>query len=110
MDQTRASRLAQNRNQLIGGAIGTALALAMALLFLVPGRLTKGLVRASYDHSFDLASASRPDIQKSGVVIIYMDEPSYRILGQSLSLPWDRARHAELLDRLTAEGARAVIF
>jgi two-component system, cell cycle sensor histidine kinase and response regulator CckA len=94
----------------IGGAIGTVLALGMALLFLAPGRLTRGLVRASYDRSFDLASTSRPDIQKSGVVLIYMDEPSYRMLGQSLNLPWDRARHAELLDRLTAEGARAVIF
>jgi two-component system, cell cycle sensor histidine kinase and response regulator CckA len=110
MDQTRTSLLTQCRSQAIGGAIGTALALAMALLFLAPGRLTKGLVRASYDRAFDLASVSRPDIQKSGVVIIYMDEPSYRILGQSLSLPWDRGRHAELLDRLTADEARCVIF
>lgn len=44
------------------------------------------------------------------VVIVYMDDDSYGKLGQSPSLPWSRALHARLLQRLTRDGARAVFF
>jgi adenylate cyclase len=39
-----------------------------------------------------------------------MDDESHRTLNQSPSLPWDRELHARLLDRLTADHARAVVF
>jgi len=44
------------------------------------------------------------------VVLLYMDESSTARLGQPADRPWSRAVHARLLDRLTREGARAVIF
>jgi adenylate cyclase len=44
------------------------------------------------------------------VEIIYMDESSYHELDQDFAQPWDRALHAQLLDRLTDDGVRAVIF
>jgi adenylate cyclase len=44
------------------------------------------------------------------VVLIYMDEESTRALQLPPNAPWSRTIHARLLDRLTAEQARAVIF
>ena len=44
------------------------------------------------------------------VVLLYQDEASTRELKQSLTAPWSRALHAQLLDKLTQEQARAVIF
>src|SRR5438552_733863 len=39
-----------------------------------------------------------------------MDEESHRSLGQPVNAAWDRALHARLIDRLTAAGARAIVF
>jgi len=39
-----------------------------------------------------------------------MDEESHRSLGQPFNAGWDRALHARLIDRLTAAGARAIVF
>ncbi len=44
------------------------------------------------------------------VVILYMDEESYRRLDQPPDMRWSRTLHAKLLDRLTRDGARAVFF
>lgn len=44
------------------------------------------------------------------VVLLYMDEESTRQLAQSATGPWSRATHAKLLDKLTADQARAVVF
>jgi adenylate cyclase len=43
-------------------------------------------------------------------VLLYMDEESTRQLGQTPGGRWSRALHARLLDRLTGDGARAVMF
>jgi adenylate cyclase len=60
--------------------------------------------------SYDLLFAFRPHIKPAEAVITYMDEDSHTALNQSLTEPWDRNLHARLLDRLTAAGARAVVF
>lgn len=60
--------------------------------------------------SYDLLFALRPIIKPTDAVIIYMDEDSHTALNQSFTEPWDRNLHAKLLDRLTAAGAKAVIF
>ena len=44
------------------------------------------------------------------VALIYLDEDSHVRLGQPLNAPWDRGLHAKLIDRLTAAGARAIVF
>ena len=44
------------------------------------------------------------------VVLLYMDEESAQRLGQPPGALWSRALHAKLLDGLTKDGARAVLF
>jgi adenylate cyclase len=44
------------------------------------------------------------------VVVVAMDELSYRNLGVSLNQAWPRELHAQLLDKLASFGARKVVF
>src|SRR5688572_6302219 len=60
--------------------------------------------------SYDLLFAFRPDLPADDVVLVLMDEDSHRILKQPGSAPWDRALHGRLIERLTALGAKAVVF
>lgn len=79
---------------------------------------TDPLQQFSYDvpfvvrHSLPgwLRSVAGPPRPVGDVVILYIDEESSQHLGQSPRNPWSRALHAQLLERLTAEGARAVLF
>jgi adenylate cyclase len=54
-----------------------------------------------------LAGPPRPTDE---VALLYMDEESSRRLEQPPDRPWGRSVHARLLDKLTDEGARAVVF
>ena len=65
-----------------------------------------GVVRLSYDLPFAL----RSDVAVTNVAIIYLDEKSHEELRQPMTAPWDRSLHARLIDRLTAQGAKAIIF
>ncbi len=65
-----------------------------------------GLIFLSYDYLF----LPRPRIPIDEVVMVEMDETSHAELHQPYNAPWDRSLHAKLLDRLTGEGARAVVF
>ena len=95
----------QSNPVLRGGIIGAALAVGvgLALLFFKFGL---GLVHLSYDLPF----AIKPIIQPQEVVMVYLDDDSHRELNQPYNAPWDRALHARLIDRLTAEHARAALF
>jgi len=88
-----------------GGIIGALLAAATGagLLYLKFGL---GLVHASYDWPY----AVRPVTQPREAVMVYLDDDSHQILNQPYNAPWDRSLHAQLLNRLTAEGARAAVF
>jgi two-component system, cell cycle sensor histidine kinase and response regulator CckA len=66
------------------------------------------LARASYDWSQILASEI--SLTNPPVVIVYLDRDSYRRERQNPNEPWSRALHARLLRRLTAAGAKAVVF
>ena len=61
-------------------------------------------------HSYDFPFNPRPLVPVDDVVIAYMDEYSHQELHQPHSAAWDRGLHARLIDRLTADGARAVVF
>jgi len=52
----------------------------------------------------------RGEIATHDAVIVSLDEVSFQKLEQPLNAPWDRALHARLIDRLTAAGARAIVF
>ncbi len=87
------------------GAPGAALAALLGVLLLAT-QAGDPLARLSYDLLFAL----RPDVPVEGVVIVQMDEDSHQLLAQPGSGPWDRALHARLIERLTAWGARAIVF
>jgi adenylate cyclase len=69
-----------------------------------------GVGRKARSLSYDLLLVARPAAHPDEAVVIYLDEVSHEKLGQPLNAPWDRALHAQLLDRLTRAGARAVVF
>lgn len=60
--------------------------------------------------SFDLPFAFHRDARAMDVAVVYMDDISYHDLGQSFSKPWDRRLHAKLVETLTAEGAKGIVF
>jgi len=61
--------------------------------------------------SYDLLHVTRfRHVPAGEAVIVYLDEKSHLDLNQPLNVPWDRAIHAHMIDRLTAAGARAVVM
>ena len=86
--------------------IGAGLAIMVGL-----GALTVRPFCAWFEEwSYDLPYALRSDAAVDGVVVISMDAPSRTALGQGEAGDWNRQLHANLLDRLIAKGARAVVF
>ena len=87
-----------------------AAALVVGLAGLLLGWLllqsAQGMRRASYDLPFRFGEDKPP----GNVVLVYLDEGSHQNLGQPLSEPWDRRLHAQLVDKLTREGARVIVF
>jgi adenylate cyclase len=83
----------------------TALAAALGLI-LFASRFGDSLARLSYDLPFYV----RGEIAAPEVVLVYLDEASAAELGQPPDAAPDRTLHARLLDRMTREGARAVLF
>ena len=65
------------------GLVGALLATALGLIFLLT-RLGEGYTHLSYDLPF----AFRPDLEVEGVVIVYLDEESYRELYQEYTTDW----------------------
>jgi adenylate cyclase len=66
-----------------------------------------GIVNLSYDL---LHFIRNHEIRVDEAVIVYLDEKSHLDLGQPLNAPWDRAIHAQMIDRLTSAGARAIVM
>lgn len=71
-------------------------------------RVGLALVRSSFDWSQGLLP--EVPLQDSPVVIVYLDLNSYASEAQNPMAPWSRALHAQLVNRLTAAGAKAVVF
>ena len=90
-----------------GGLIGAAVALFCGFfLHGAFGEFGLELTQRSYDYPF----GPRPPIPVNEVVMVFLDEESHKELNQPFNAPWDRSVHAKLLERLTADGARAVVF
>lgn len=89
----------------VGGLIG-ALVSASAGLLLLYLRPAAFLSFLSYDLPFYL----RPTADPTEAIIVYLDDESHVALGQARNKPWDRRLHAQLVERLTAEQARVVVF
>ena len=98
-------------NPRIASAVSALLVLVLGLVLLHTNtRPSLSLRFSSYDWAYDFSFFKSHPATASDVAIVYLDEASYRDLGQPFNRPWDRAIHARLLDRLTADGARAAIF
>jgi CHASE2 domain-containing sensor protein len=68
--------------------------------------LGEGLVCWSYDLLFWFRTTQSPN----EVVIVYMDDRSFVELSQKSFPNWDRNLHAQLLERLTADQCKLVVF
>ena len=90
----------QRRRWLVGGA---AIALLGAALCVLP--LGDGLARLSYDLPF----LFRGRVACTNVVVVLEDRASLDALGQKV-FPPSRTIHAQLVDRLRAEGAKTIVF
>ncbi|HXG47302.1 MAG TPA: CHASE2 domain-containing protein [Methylomirabilota bacterium] len=86
------------------------LALACALVGLALRHPGSALVRASYDSYFRWLRLVEGAPADAPVVVVYLDLESYLRERQDPARPWPRALHAQLVRRLTAAGARAVVF
>jgi len=73
---------------------------------LFQSRIGGGVTRFSYDALFAL----RGSLAVTNAVIVFMDEASHEWLKQPFAAPWDRAVHAHLLEQLTAQGAKLIVF
>jgi two-component system cell cycle sensor histidine kinase/response regulator CckA len=100
-----------NRNRsLLAMGLVFLLALLGVLLRHSESPLGDGLVRKSYDVLQQWRGAPADGLHDSPVVIVYLDLNSFNLLNQDPTAPWSRQLHAELLRKLTAAQAKAVVF
>ncbi len=96
------------RQPWFGGAFGAVLATAFGLVLLyLPGQIDIG--KGLRDWSYDLPFLARSEAPKQDIIIIYLDEESYRELKQSPA-DFDRSLHARLIRKLKADGAKMIVF
>jgi len=101
MKKWRDKLNASQRSAAYGGALGLALGL-------IAFALSHELVYLGYDLLFLRGFSPR---QVPGeLVIVHLDDHSFKTLGQTSVPNWDRKLHAQLVDRLTADQARVVVF
>ncbi|PYJ02072.1 MAG: hypothetical protein DME25_16965, partial [Verrucomicrobia bacterium] len=93
-------------NRSLLAAVFGALLTAGVGTFLHTFPMGRGLIR----HSYDLQLVARGDVAAGEAVMVYLDEAAYGALAQPFNAPWDRVLHARLIDRLTAAGAKAIVF
>lgn len=90
--------------RLIAAALLAVVVIALGLAFKGP------LADASYDSLHSLAGKNDQALADSPVVIVYLDLVSFLHKRQDPAQPWPRQFHAQLLQRLSAAGAKAVVF
>lgn len=87
--------------------MGAILSVSIGVALLKSGLQTgTDLIHASYDVPF----LRRPILKPTEVILVYMDDDSHRELSQPWDGPWNRAVFAQLVERLTADQAKAVVF
>jgi adenylate cyclase len=66
----------------------------------------EALTRTSYDLPF----VWRASLDTHEIVLVYLDEESAKQLQQPIDDIWNRALHVPLLERLTKDGARLIVY
>src|SRR5262245_35350040 len=87
------------------GIIAAVATVGLGWLLLLPLSAPNPFVRFSYD----LLQRGLPHYDRTDVVIIYMDEHAMQDYQQKPE-QWNRSIHARLLDRLTEDRPRVVVF
>lgn len=86
-------------------------ALLLAAFVALLGIALKGdFAGTSYDSLHSLAAVHQKVFDDPRVVIVYLDRASFEHEHQNPADRWPRNLHAQLLQRLTDDGARAVVF
>jgi CHASE2 domain-containing sensor protein len=86
-------------------ALGAALTVLCGLM-LLKTPLGEAWRNASYDYLFRFGSSA----VTNQVVLILIDNDAYNQFHQERGQPWDRALHAQLLNRLSADGCALVVI
>ncbi|HEV2694192.1 MAG TPA: CHASE2 domain-containing protein, partial [Verrucomicrobiae bacterium] len=94
------------KNLLVRYGIGAALAVVLGLGMWASETMRPKLV----DPSYNLPFLGRPVKAPTEVVMVLLDEKSHAELNQPFNASWDRTIYGQLVDRMTAEGAKAVVF
>jgi len=84
---------------------GAALCIALGLAFLILGN---EVVVLSYDFLFLPGTHRRTPPEE--LIIVHIDDKSFREFRQTGVPTWDRNLHAQVVDRMTADKARVVVF
>src|SRR3979411_767687 len=66
----------------------------------------EALTRTSYDLPF----VWRTNLDTHEIVLVYLDEESAKQFQQPIDDSWNRALHVPLLERLTKDGVRLVVY
>jgi len=100
--ESAAARFRTNRIAAFA-ASGVAVLAGLYLLYFRPGEPLERW-------SFDLPHRFVPEVTIPAFKIVMMDEQSHQELRQQPGQIWDRSLHAELIEQLTTDGARLVVF
>jgi len=98
----------QLKENLHGGIFGAILTAGFGFSLLYFNNLPPG--RALSNSSYDLLFLGKASVRPDDIVLVHMDDQSHLELKQPFNGSWDRDIYAQLLERLTAEGAKAVVF
>lgn len=91
------------------GSTCRALLLSLAVFILISGASHLKSGKRLENYALDLAYRLRPAPPPADdILIVAIDEPSFQEL--KLCWPWPRRKHADLVRRLQAAGARLIVF
>jgi len=98
----------QLKENLRGGIFGAMLTAGLGFGLLYFDNLPPG--RALINSSYDLLFLGKASVRADDIVLVHMDDKSHLELEQPFNGSWDRGIYARLLERLTADHAKAVVF
>lgn len=101
-----AYKQAAKHNDVPWFSIGSSLLVAALGVLVFESAAGRALQRLGYDWLQNIQSRRNP----AEAVIVVMDDDSHAKLDQSYLKPWDRGLHAQLLERLTQDNPKAVVF
>jgi len=105
MAKSSSSTKSQRRSKALAICAGILLA-AVIGWFLQSFKPGMALRQRSYDSLL----IARGEVHAEEAAIVYLNERSHTVLNQPHNRAWSRKLHAQLVDRLTRAGAKAIVF